>query len=206
MGFGFLKKRRSSDDPTPRATTAEPAANITPPSGPIRVYSMGPSQEMRYTLELLHAKGLDCEEIDVSADSGLQSWVKQKTGSHEYPQVFLGREPLGDFGTLRRLDYQGDLDRILAGQAPLAFQRAEEPAGDGDAHSAVRARLRQGDVLSLTTPEGETFDTWAEIYANPAQIYYRGEPRPIAALDEIVAEIVALLADARTEADWSSGS
>jgi hypothetical protein len=69
----------------------------------------------------------------------------------------------------------------------------------------VRARLRRGDVLSLTTPDGETFDTWAEIYANPPQVYYRGEPRPLEHLDVVVEEIAALLEDARTEAAWSAG-
>jgi len=204
MGFGFLKKSRAAGKP---AEPASPVAetNAVTPDDVLRVYCMGPSQEMRYAVELLAGKGLAFEEIDASADPGLQSWVKQKTGSNEYPQIFFGTRPLGDFGALRKLDYQGNLDRILAGQPPLEHQDEEAPAGRGD-FEPVRARLRRGDVLSLTTPDGETFDTWAEIYANPPRIYYRGEPRPIEALDEIVGEIVALLADERTDAAWSAGS
>lgn len=206
MGFGFLKKRRAADEAANQEAAPPVASNASPRSEPLRVYSMGPSQEMRYTVELLNSKGVAFEEIDISADPGLQSWVKQKTGAREYPQIFLGRKPLGDFGTLRRLDVQGNLDRILAGLPPLEASSEELDAGAGSAFEQVRARLRRGDVLSLTTPNGETFDTWAEIYANPPQIYYRGEPRPIEVLDEVVSEICELTSDERTEASWSSGS
>ena len=173
-------------------------------SEPLRVYSMGPSQELRYALELLSAKGLAFEEIDVSANPSLQSWVKQATGSNEYPQVFLGRRPLGDFGALRELDLHGNLDRVLAGLPPVVVQVEEQDTGSSELER-VRARLRRGDTLSLTTPDGETFDVWAEVFANPPQVYYRGEPRPIAELDDIVREIVTYLADPQTDAAWSGG-
>jgi glutaredoxin len=205
MGFGIFKRRKEPEVPGPAAPAA-PAAGGPAAGEPLRVYCMGPSQEMRYAVELLQGKGLAFETIDVSADAGLQSWVQRQTGSHEYPQIFLGRQPLGDFGTLRRLDFEGDLDRVLAGLPPL--ERGEVQTGaEGESEAErLRARLRAGDVLSLTTPEGETFDTWAEVYANPPRIYYRGEPRPIEALDEIVAELVLYLADARTDAAWSRGA
>jgi glutaredoxin 3 len=173
-------------------------------SEPIRVYSMGPSQELRYALELLSGKGLAFEEIDVSANPALQSWVKQATGSNEYPQVFLGRRSLGDFGAIRELDLHGNLDRVLAGLPPVAVYVEEQEAGSTEVER-VRARLRLGDTLSLTTPEGETFDVWAEIFANPPQVYYRGEPRPIGELEDIVREIIGYLADPQTDAAWSGG-
>jgi glutaredoxin 3 len=165
---------------------------------------MGPSQELRYALELLSGKGLDFEEIDVSANPALQSWVKQATGSNEYPQVFLGRRPLGDFGALRELDLHGNFDRVLAGLPPVEVHVEEQDAGSSEIER-VRARLRRGDTLSLTTPEGETFDVWAEVFANPPQVYYRGEPRPISELEDIVREIVGYLADPQSDAAWSGG-
>ena len=190
-------------DGSSRGAGLEPSAPGSA-SEPLHVYSMGPSQELRYALELLSGKGLAFEEIDVSANPVLQSWVKQATGSNEYPQVFLGRRPLGDFGALRELDLHGNLDRVLAGLTPVQVQVEEQEAGSSEVER-VRARLRRGDTLSLTTPDGETFDVWAEVFANPPQVYYRGEPRPIAALDEIVREIVAYLANPQTDAAWSSG-
>jgi glutaredoxin len=165
---------------------------------------MGPSQEARWTHELLASKGIEFQEIDASSDATLLSWIRQQTGSPEFPQVFLGRNLLGDLGLLRKLDLEGNLDRVLAG-LPIVEIASEEEDLRGNSLETVRARLRRGDVLSLTTPEGETFDTWAEIYANPPMVYHRGEPQPIDALDEVVHEIVALLADSRTDAAWGDG-
>jgi glutaredoxin 3 len=170
----------------------------------LRVFTMGPSQEARWTRELLTGKGVEFEEIDASSEATLLSWIRQQTGSPEFPQVFLGRRLLGDFAMLRRLDLEGNLDRVLAGQSPIEAVQEEDTAPGSD-FDAVRARLRRGDVLSLTTPDGETFDTWAEVFANPPQVYYRGEPRPIEMLDQIVREIVPLLADPRSDAEWSRG-
>jgi glutaredoxin len=210
MRFGFGKR----DDAAKAAGKENTAAArlATPPesaaldaSAPIRVYSMGPSQEMRWTVELLAAKSIAFEEIDVSGNAALQSWVAQQTGSREYPQVFRDRVAIGDLGALRRLDLAGDLERVVEGLPPLGGEAAPADSGPVRGAGAVRARLRRGDVLSLTTPDGETFDTWAEIYANPPQVYYRGEPRPLEHLDVVVEEIAALLEDARTEAAWSAG-
>jgi len=206
MGFDFLKRNRK--DVGAANAAAEPVASSnTPAVGPdstLHVYGMGPSQEMRYAVELLTGKGLQFDTIDVSANPTLQSWVRQKTGSAEYPQVFRGREPIGDYGTVRRLDVEGNLDRVLAGLPPLELRDAEETITGSNAE-AVRARLRRGDVLSLTTPDGETFDAWAEVFANPPQIYYRGEPLPLDQMDQIVAEIAALLDHPATDAAWSTG-
>jgi glutaredoxin len=210
MRFGFGKREN-----TPGAVQPDtrPAARAAPPSeaaawdaaAPIRVYSMGPSQEMRWTVELLAARGIAFEEVDVSGDAALQSWVAQQTNSREYPQVFRDRILLGDLRELRRLDLEGNLERALAG---LPAVGSNDPTSDEDSvrgAAAVHRRLRRGDVLSLTTPDGETFDTWAEVYANPPQVYYRGEPRPIEDLDEVVDEIATLLEDPGTEAAWSTG-
>jgi glutaredoxin len=206
MGFDFLKRnRKDASESTDAAASVTSSTNAAiGPDSTLRVYAMGPSQEMRYTVELLTGKGLQFETIDVSADPTLQSWVRQKTGSAEYPQVFRGREPIGDYGTVRRLDVEGNLDRVLAGLAPLELRDAEETITGSNAE-AVRTRLRRGDVLSLTTPDGETFDAWAEVYANPPQIYYRGEPLPLDQMDQIVAEIAALLEHPATDAAWSTG-
>ena len=160
---------------------------------------------MRWTVELLAAKGIAFEEVDVSGNAALQSWVAQQTKSREYPQVFRDRTLMGDLRELRRLDLEGNLERALAG-LPAVGSGDENAAVDSErGAAAVRGRLRRGDVLSLTTPDGETFDTWAEVYANPPQVYYRGEPRPIEDLDGIVDEIATLLEDPGTEAAWSDG-
>ena len=211
MPFGFLK--RGARPEAPDGPGDAPGTGLVPipaaagaGAGTIRVFCMGPSQEMRWTEELLAAHAIEFEVVDASADPTQQSWVQRHTGSREYPQVFRGERLVGDLARLRKLDLDGDLERVLAGLEPRG-QAGDDGSGDaaGDGAAGVRVRLRRGDVLSLTTPDGETFDAWAEIYANPPQVYYRGEPRPVAELDGIAAEIAALLADPRTAADWSAG-
>jgi hypothetical protein len=63
MGFDFLKRNRK--DAGEATTAAEHVApNNTGALGPdstLRVYGMGPSQEMRYAVELLTGKGLQFE-------------------------------------------------------------------------------------------------------------------------------------------------
>jgi len=208
--FGFGKRDSTpaapARAPVPAACAATPAeaASLTR-ALPVRVYSMGPSQEMRWMAELLAAKGIAFEEVDVSGNAALQSWVYGHVGSREYPQAFCDRTPMGDLAALRRLDLEGNLERVLAGLPPIAVGDTAVEADPGRGAAAVRNRLRRGDVLSLTTPDGETFDTWAEVYANPPRVYYRGEPRPLDDLEGIVAEVASLLEDSRTDAAWSTG-
>jgi len=208
--FGFGK--RATTPPAP-ARASEPAARTATPAEaapltaamPIRIYNMGPSQEMRWMAELLASKGIAFEDLDVSADVALQSWIKARVGSPEYPQAFRDRTPMGDLATLRRLDLEGNLERVLAGLPPIAMDDGTIDVDPIRGAAAVLERLRRGDVLSLTTPDGETFDTWAEVFANPPRVYYRGEPRPLDELDGIVAEVAFLLEDPRTDAAWSTG-
>jgi len=208
--FGFGKR---PSVPNAAQPATRPAARTAPPSeaaswdaaAPIRVYNMGPSQEMRWTVELLAAKGIAFEEVDVSGNAALQSWVAQQTKSREYPQVFRDRTLMGDLRELRRLDLEGNLERALAGLPAVGSGDENAAVVSERGAAAVRDRLRRGDVLSLTTSDGETFDTWAEVYANPPQVYYRGEPRPIEDLEGVVDEIATLLEDPGTEAAWSDG-
>lgn len=211
MGFDFLKRRKPESTEKP----ASASAPVQAPGGSssastaddrrVRVFTMGPSQEARWTRDLLASRGIDFQEVDASSDATLLSWIRSQTGSPEFPQIFLGRQLIGPFAIVRQLDLEGNLERLVAGEAAVeAGQDDDTPSGNS--MEAVRARLRKGDVLSLTTPDGETFDTWAEVYANPPRVYYRGEPMPIESLDDVVDEIVPLLADPGTDASWGKGT
>jgi glutaredoxin 3 len=63
---------------------------------------------------LLEKKGVAFSEIDVSGDSAKRAWLRQVTGSHTVPQVFIGEQSIGGYVELYRLDRSGDLDRLLA--------------------------------------------------------------------------------------------
>ena len=68
-------------------------------------------------LRLLRQKGVDFEEID-AGDPKTRRWLREVTGRHTVPQVFIDGRSVGGFTELRALDERGQLDRLLAGSVP----------------------------------------------------------------------------------------
>ena len=64
---------------------------------------------------LLTGKGVEFEEIDVTGDNSTRSWLRQATGQHTVPQVFIDDKPYGGFTDIAALDRAGELDGLLAG-------------------------------------------------------------------------------------------
>ncbi len=64
---------------------------------------------------LLDKKGIAFEEIDVSRDLDKRAWLREVTGRHTVPQVFIHGESIGGYVELHRLERSGELDRLLAG-------------------------------------------------------------------------------------------
>jgi glutaredoxin 3 len=65
--------------------------------------------------KLLGEKGVDVEYIDVSGDTERRDWLREVTGRHTVPQIFIDDVPIGGSDDLHALDRQGALDRMLAG-------------------------------------------------------------------------------------------
>lgn len=63
---------------------------------------------------LLHAKGIEFERVDVTSDRAKRAWLREVTGRHTVPQIFLGDEPIGGYTELAALDRSGRLDLLLA--------------------------------------------------------------------------------------------
>lgn len=63
---------------------------------------------------LLEKKGIPFSEIDVSGDSAKRAWLREVTGSHTVPQVFVSGRSIGGYLELHRLERTGELDRMLA--------------------------------------------------------------------------------------------
>lgn len=63
---------------------------------------------------LLRERGIAFEEIDVTGDPEMRSWLVEKTGRRTVPQIFIGDEPIGGFDDLRELDRTGELGKKLA--------------------------------------------------------------------------------------------
>lgn len=68
---------------------------------------------------LLSKKGVSFREIDVTHDQPKRVWLRQASGQHTVPQIFINGRSMGGFDDIYALDRRGELDRFLA-EAPPA--------------------------------------------------------------------------------------
>jgi glutaredoxin len=188
--FKFFKRDKSARDSSGPQPSGPAGRRV-----PLQLFGGELDQETTLARELLDGRAIPYTYVEVTDDETTRHWLRKKTGSSSLPQLFLDEIPIGDYGALREIDYRGDLDKLLSGEIhPSALKREqadETPDASGRDADTIRERLRQGEMLGLTLPDGSSFDTWAEPYANPPQVYYEGTPHPIAELDRIVGQIVA---------------
>jgi len=65
--------------------------------------------------ELLHARGVLYEEVDVTGDDAARGdLVRISGGRRTVPQIFIGAVHVGGYADLARLDAEGKLDELLA--------------------------------------------------------------------------------------------
>lgn len=62
---------------------------------------------------LLDSKGVDYQDIRVDDDAALRRKMCEMSGRHTVPQIWIGETHVGGFSELYRLDYEGQLDRLL---------------------------------------------------------------------------------------------
>jgi glutaredoxin 3 len=62
----------------------------------------------------LNKKGVAFKEIDVSGDQEKRAWLKQATGQHTVPQIFINGKSIGGCDDMLALDRAGGLDPLLA--------------------------------------------------------------------------------------------
>jgi len=211
--LGFLKRKPKAEGAPSPAAASSPSA--TGPAGgasfpkprEVIVFGAELDQETTFARELLSQRGTTHRYIDVTHDETVRHELRKKTGSRDLPQIFLDETPIGDYQALRQIEYRGDLDRLLAGTLdPRALsQPAADERGDLEGRDAetFRRRLRDGEVLTLTFTGGGGFDVWAEIYANPPQVFYEGAPLPIAELERVVTELVTLVESGQARFAWA---
>ncbi|MCS6797468.1 MAG: glutaredoxin 3 [Myxococcota bacterium] len=70
----------------------------------------------RAAKRLLEARNIPYEEIDVTGDDEKRRWLRETTGRHTVPQIFIRGEPIGGYTDLARLDEEGRLQEMLAGE------------------------------------------------------------------------------------------
>lgn len=65
--------------------------------------------------QLLHNKGVEFEEIDLSNDdAGRLELVKKSGGRKTVPQIFIDGQHIGGYDDLHALDAKKELDPLLA--------------------------------------------------------------------------------------------
>ncbi|HEY8427827.1 MAG TPA: glutaredoxin domain-containing protein [Sandaracinaceae bacterium] len=62
---------------------------------------------------LFDAKGIAYELIDVTGDAHTRAWLRDVTGRHTVPQIFIDGRPYGGYTDVAALDRFGELDRLL---------------------------------------------------------------------------------------------
>jgi glutaredoxin 3 len=77
------------------------------------MYSTGWCPYCQRARNLLDAKNLSFDEIDVESDSKLRDEMRARSGRSTVPQIFIGETHVGGFDDLDTLDRDGGLDRLL---------------------------------------------------------------------------------------------
>jgi len=94
------------------------------PRGPqtaVRIYTLVGCGYCTRAKELLHSRGIPFDEVDGTGDKALQQWLKVKTGSSTFPQIFIRDTPVGGCSDLQELDASGALQQMLQGGRPTRF-------------------------------------------------------------------------------------
>jgi glutaredoxin 3 len=66
---------------------------------------------------LLKKKRLPYDDVVVSGDTDKHEEMFARSGSRSVPQIFIGEQPIGGFDELYALEQNGELDRLLGGEA-----------------------------------------------------------------------------------------
>lgn len=206
--FGFLKRNKAAAKQPEKEMKAPvaPATESAPPAAvnAIKLYTIALDQSCKMARALLEQRGLKYEEIDVTGNGSLISWLSRETGEVTFPRVFVYGKHIGGYEQLRSLEYSGALDRLLRGEGIDEFLKEQEQAARADewTESYVREQLRGGKTLEICRHDGIELLLWAEVFANPPAVYYEGKKLPITEFDRILGEIMALLDSGQATAQW----
>ena len=79
----------------------------------IRVYSARFCGYCRAAERLLTSKGVEDQLIKVDEDPAQLEYMREITGRHTVPQIFIGDFHVGGFDDLSALNHAGKLDALL---------------------------------------------------------------------------------------------
>jgi glutaredoxin 3 len=212
--FGIFKRKDKAKETTAQqpatVTPADtdlkpPAMDVKPPAASvIKIYTIALDQSCKMARDLLAERGLKYEEIDVTGNGSLISWLRRETDEVTFPRVFVYGKHIGGYEQLRSLEYSGALDKLIRGEGIDEFLKEEDAGIEENEWTAekMRENLRSGKILSLKREDGLEVLMWAEVFSNPPAVFYEGKKYPVSEFDRILAEIMELIDKGEATADW----
>ena len=79
----------------------------------IVIYSKNWCGYCRMAKQYLSQLGLDYSEIDVTYDADLEAEMRERSGRHTVPQIFINDQPIGGFTELIKLGEHKDIRELL---------------------------------------------------------------------------------------------
>jgi glutaredoxin 3 len=79
----------------------------------VTVYTTDPCSFCARVKQLLNARQIGFEEINLARDPGGRAELVQRTGMMSFPQVIVGGELVGGFQETLRADQSGELQELL---------------------------------------------------------------------------------------------
>ena len=86
----------------------------------VEMYSLKSCRYCVMAKQLFAQKSLTFEEYDIDNDAKAQEMGERTGNAHSVPQIFIGGQHIGGYSELLKLNQEGKLDLMLAGEeAPL---------------------------------------------------------------------------------------
>ncbi|KIH77528.1 glutaredoxin 3 [Geoalkalibacter ferrihydriticus] len=84
----------------------------------VEIYTKSYCPYCKRAKELLHIKGIDYIEYDVTDDPRKEQEMRQRSGRTTVPEVFIEDRLVGGCSDLFEFDEKGELDKMLGLSAP----------------------------------------------------------------------------------------
>ncbi|HKL63791.1 MAG TPA: glutaredoxin 3 [Woeseiaceae bacterium] len=85
----------------------------TPQHATVRMYATGWCPYCVAARDLLRAKGVSVDEIDLTSEPSRRAEMESLSGRSSVPQIFVDGEHIGGYDDLAALERSGRLDQLL---------------------------------------------------------------------------------------------
>ena len=89
----------------------------------VKIYTTNYCPYCKKAKDLLNAKHVEYEEIDVTNNPDLRTELTQMTGRTTVPQIFINGKHIGGYTDLERLNLAGTLNMMLGEGQPKNWGR-----------------------------------------------------------------------------------